>query len=177
MRGLVMALCNLDVGCSRGYLCQGSWEWFFWLVHLRHSDWGNLVTSVKRPDADVLMIWFIVACSGDVNNANGWVVGAAGIRGVRVASAIVKGARIVAVVVKYVRPFADDDVDAKVRIADRGGIGVDGDGNAGSVIGAAVAVVVSIVIVVVAAAAAIVVDVFSIVVAVAAPVVIVMQGW
>jgi hypothetical protein len=115
------------------------------------------------------VIWFIIACGGDANNVNGWVIGAAGIGGVCVTSAVVKGAGIVAVavavaiVVEYVRPFADDGVDAKVGIAGGRGVGIDGDGDAGSVVRAAVAVDV--------------VDIFSIVVAVAAPVVVAMQGW
>jgi hypothetical protein len=126
-----------------------------------------LVTGIERRDVDTLVIWFIVACSGDANDVNGWVVGAAGIGGVCVTSAVVKGAGIIAVavaiVVEYVGPFADDGIDAKVGIAGGRGVGIDGDGDAGGVVGAAVAVDV--------------VDIFSVVVAVAAPVVIAMWGW
>jgi hypothetical protein len=125
------------------------------------------------------MIWFIIACSSDVNDANGQVVGAAGVGGVCVASAVVEGAGLVAVavavVVEYVGPFANDGVDAKVGIAGGRGVSIDGDGDAGSIVGAAVTVVVSIIVFVVVAAA--VVDVFSVVVAVGAPVVVAMQGW
>jgi hypothetical protein len=119
------------------------------------------VTGIKRQNADALMIWFIVACCGDVNDANGWVVGAAGLRDVCVTSAIVEGARIVAVavaiVVKCVRPFADDGVDAEVRIVGggdtRGNVNSNGDG----VVKAAVAVVVGFISIAVAVAAAVVV--------------------
>jgi hypothetical protein len=140
---------------------------------------GELGAGVERRDADALVIWFVVACGGDANDANGQVVGAAGVGGVCVASAVVEGAGIVAVafavVVEYVGPFTDDGVDAEVGIAGGRGVGVDGDGDAGGVVGAAVAVVVGVVVFVVAAAA--VVDVFSVVVAVGAPVVVAMRGW
>ena len=56
-------------------------------------------TDVERRNADALVIWFVIACSSDANDANRWVVGAAGVGGVCVASAVVKGAGIVAVAV------------------------------------------------------------------------------
>jgi hypothetical protein len=39
-----------DLGVEGGARCvhQGHWGQFFWLVHPRHSDWGNLVTGIKR---------------------------------------------------------------------------------------------------------------------------------
>jgi hypothetical protein len=109
----------------------------------------------------VLVIWFVIVCGSDVNDVNGQVIGAAGLRDVCIMSAVVEGARIVAVavtvaiaiVVKCVRLFADDVNDAEVGIAGRGGTCGDVNGNADRVIGAAVAVVVSFVVIVVAVAA------------------------
>jgi hypothetical protein len=85
-------------------------------------------------------------------------------------SAVIEGTSIliadvavaVAIVVECIRLFADDGVDAKVRIVDGGGTCGDVDGNADGFIGAAVAAVVSIIV---------------IVVAVAALIVVMMQGW
>ena len=103
--------------------------------------------GVERPDADALVIWFVIACSGDANDANRRVVGAAGVGVVCVASAVVDGAGIVAVadavVDEYVGPFADDGVDAEVGIASGGGAGVGRDGDVDGVEVAAVAVVVA----------------------------------
>ena len=115
--------------------------------------------GVERPDADALVIWFVIACSGDANDANRRVVGAAGVGVVCVASAVVDGAGIVAVadavVDEYVGPFAGDGVDAEVGIASGGGARVGFDGDADGVVGAAVAAVVSFVSVAVAVAAAV----------------------
>ena len=163
---LTMILHDLEVGGSARCICQGCWGRFFWLVHPRRGDWGNLVIGAERPDADALVIWFVIACSGDANDANRRVVGAAGVGVVCVTSAVVDGARIVAVadavVDKYVGPFANDGVDAEVRIASGGGARVGFNGDADGVVGATVAAVVGIVV---------------IVIAVAAPVVVAMRGW
>jgi hypothetical protein len=94
----------------------------------------------------MLVLWFVITCSGDADDAKGQVISAASVGGVCVMSAVVKGAGIVAVavaiVVECVRPFTDDGVNAKVGIVDggdvRGDVDVDGDG----VVEAAVAVVV-----------------------------------
>ena len=163
---LTMILHDLEVGGGARCICQGCWGRFFWLVHPRRGNWGNLVIGVERPDADALVIWFVIACSGDANDANRRVVGAAGVGVVCVASAVVDGARIVAVadavVDEYVGPFANDGVDAEVRIASGGGACVGFDGDADGVVGATVAAVVGVVV---------------IVIAVAAPVVVAMRGW
>ena len=122
-------------------------------------------TGVEGRNADALMLWFVVACGGDADDVDRWVVGAAGVGGVRIGSAGVGGASIVgaddavavAVVVECVRPFADDGVDAEVGIGDGGGACVDVYGDADGIIGAAVAVAVGFVSVAVAVAAAVVV--------------------
>ena len=122
--------------------------------------------GAERPDADTLVIWFVIAWSSDVNDANRRVVGAAGVRVVCIVSAVVDSAGIVAVadavVDEYVGPFANDGVDAEVGIASGGGARVGFDGDADGVIGATVAAVVGVVV---------------IVIAVAAPVVVAMRGW
>ena len=80
------------------------------------------------------MIWFVVACGSDANDANGRIVSAAGVRGVCVASAVIEGAGIVAVIVgtaNYVEVAA-------VVAAEAGDDGVD---DVGGVVEVAVAVV------------------------------------
>ena len=114
-------------------------------------------TDVERRNVDTLVIWFIIACSGDANDANGWVIG-----GVEGAGIVADVAVAVAVVVECVRLFADDGVDAEVRVVDGGGTCGDVDGDADGFVGAVVAAVVGVVV---------------IVIAVAAPVVVVMRGW
>src|SRR5437879_5229136 len=124
----MVVLHDLGVRGGARCVCQGCWGWFFWLVHSRRGDWGNLVTGIERRDVDALVIWFVIACGGDADNANGRVVGAAGVGGVCVTSAVVEGASIlvadvavaVAVVVKCVRLFTDDGVDTEVGIVDGG---------------------------------------------------------
>ena len=153
---LMMILHNLEVGGGARCICQGCWGRFFWLVHPRRGDWGNLVIGVERPDADALVIWFVVGCGGDADDANGRGVGG------------VEGAGIIAVAdadaVGCVGPFAGDGVNPEVGIAGGGGTRVGFDGDADGVVGAAVTVVV--------------VDVFSVVVvvAVAAAAAVVMRG-
>ena len=163
---LTMILHDLEVGGSARCICQGCWGQFFWLVHPRRGNWGNFVIGVERPDADALVIWFVIACSSDANDANRQVVGATGVRVFCVASAVVDGAGIVAVadavVDEYVGPFANDGVDAEVGIASGGGTRIGFDGDADGVVGATVAAVVGVVV---------------IVIAVAAPVVVAMRGW
>ena len=83
------------------------------------------------------MIWFVVACgsdANDANNANGRVVGAAGVRGVCVASAVVEGAGIVAVIVGAANYI---EVAAVVAAEARD----DGVDNVGGIVEVAVAVV------------------------------------
>jgi hypothetical protein len=80
-------------------------------------------------------------------------------------SAVVEGASIliadvaiaVAIVVECIRLFADDGINAEVRIVDGGGTHGDVNGNADGFVGAAVAAVVGIVVIVVAVAALVVV--------------------
>ena len=117
---------------------------------------------------DALVLWFVVACGGDADNADGQVVSAAGVRGVlesTVALAVAICARIDAVgvvgaaVVECVGLFADDGINTEVGIVDGGGARGDVDGNADGFVRAAV------------------VSVIVIVVAVAALVVVAMQGW
>ena len=92
------------------------------------------MSGVERPDADVLILWFAVACSSDANNANRRVVSAAGVRGVCVTSAVVEGTGIDAVGVVG----ADNVEVAAVVAAEAGDDGVD---NVGGVVKVAVAVV------------------------------------
>ena len=84
----IVVLHDLEVGGGARCIYQGCWGRFFWLVHPRRGDWGNLAIGVEKPDADALVIWFIIACSGDANDANRRVVGAAGVGFVSVAVAI-----------------------------------------------------------------------------------------
>jgi hypothetical protein len=70
-KGPVVALCNLDARCGESCLCWGCWRLFFWLVWLRCSEWGNLMTSIKGQDEGMLMLWFIVVCSGDRSSVDG----------------------------------------------------------------------------------------------------------
>ena len=138
-------------------ICQGCWGQFFWLVQLRHGNWGNLVIGVERPDADALMIWFVVGCGSDVDDVNG-----RGVSGVEGAGIVADVAVAVAVVVKCVRLFTDDGINTEVGVVDRGGTHGNVNGNADRFIGAVVAAVVGVVV---------------IVIAVAAPVVVAMQSW
>ena len=71
----MVVLHDLEVGGGARCICQGCWGRFFWLVHPRHGDQGNLVIGVERPDADVLVIWFVVRCGSDADDANGRGVG------------------------------------------------------------------------------------------------------
>ena len=152
---LMMILHDLEVGGGARCICQGCWGQFFWLVHPRRGDWGNLVIGVERPDADALMIWFVVGCGSDADDAKGRGVSGvegAGIVAVAVAVAV---ADANADAVECVGPFAGDGVDAEVGIAGGGGACVGFDGDADGVIGAAVAAVVGFVSVAVAIAAAV----------------------
>ena len=150
-----MILHDLEVGGSIRCICQGCWGQFFWLVQPRHSDQGNLVIGVKRPDADALVIWFVVGCGSDVDDVNG-----RGVSGVEGASIVADVA--VAVVVKCIRLFTDDGVNTEVGVVDRGGMHGNVDGDADRFIRAVVAAVVGVVV---------------IVIAVAAPVVVTMRSW
>ena len=127
-------MCDLDAGCGGSCLRQRGWRRFFCLVWPRCREWGDLLASIERYDAGALVIWFVVACGSDANDANGRVVGAAGVGGVCVASAVVEGAGIVAVIVgaaNYVEVAA-------VVAAEAGDDGVD---DVGGVVEVAVAVV------------------------------------
>ena len=130
-------MCDVDAGCGGSCLRQRGWRRFFCLVWPRCREWGDLLASVERYDAGALVIWSVVACGSDANNANDAnrrVVGAAGVGGVCVASAVVEGAGIVAVIVgaaNYVEVAA-------VVAAEAGDDGVD---DVGGVVEVAVAVV------------------------------------
>ena len=81
----VVVLHDLRVGGGAKCVCQGCWGRFFWLVHLRCGEWRDLRTDVERRDVDALVLWFVVACGGNADDADDVdrrVVGAAGVRGV-----------------------------------------------------------------------------------------------
>jgi hypothetical protein len=69
--GPMVVLHDLGVRGGTRCVCQGHWGRFFWLVHSRRGDWGNLVTGIERRDVDTLVIWFIVVCGSDADDANG----------------------------------------------------------------------------------------------------------
>ena len=39
------------------------------------------MTGIERRDVDALVLWFVVVCGGDVDDADGRVAGAAGVGG------------------------------------------------------------------------------------------------
>ena len=66
----VCGLHNLGVeggGCS---ILWRDWGWFFWLVQLRCSNWWDLRTGIEGQDASILVLRFVVTCSGSGAIAN-----------------------------------------------------------------------------------------------------------